>query len=330
MPCFRKKRAWANVNGGRPVFNGDDPRAGDELWLPCQECVGCRAGRKADWALRSQNEAALYGNSNSFLTLTYDDEHLPVGNVLYPRHMQLFFKRLRFELSPRKIRFLYCGEYGDIMGRAHYHANIFGWFPEDAVEYPSSGDQLFTSALLSRVWPHGDVKFGRVSEGSGGYVAGHNVQKALKLAAVSGDAWRLDGRHCVMVVDSLGKFRARLDRDGKPVVWCPEFLQASNRPGIGLGWAQRYAQSLFNDSGCVVRKDGVKQRVPRFYVDALAAGLLEDGYGNFPSRFAEEFKEARRDRAMSLPPENETPERLKVREEVAIARIKFFANDKKL
>lgn len=326
MPCYSKRRAWLNVNGGRPVFHEDDPRCGEEIFLPCGQCIGCRAGRKKDWGLRSEHEASLYAD-NSFITLTYTNDNLPVGNVLYPRHMQLFFKRLRRAIEPLKIRYLMCGEYGETTGRAHYHANIFGWFPADAVEYPSSGDQLFTSEMLTRLWGLGDVKVMYAGPGTGHYVAGHNVSKALALAKVNGEAWRLDGAHCKLLP---GRALPLLDAEGKPVVWIPEFVRVSNRPGLGLGWLQRYPWAAFNEDGCITNEGGVKQRVPRFYVDALERGRIDDEYGNFDSCFAEAFKQERRERARSLNPADETPRRLKDRAQCAIARVKFLAKPKKL
>jgi hypothetical protein len=38
---------------------------------------------------------------------------------------------LRKKISPLKIRFFHCGEYGDKTRRPHYHALIFGYgFPD--------------------------------------------------------------------------------------------------------------------------------------------------------------------------------------------------------
>jgi len=47
-----------------------------------------------------------------FLTLTYNNEHLPENETLVERHHKLFMKRYRKHLKNRKIRFYHCGEYG--------------------------------------------------------------------------------------------------------------------------------------------------------------------------------------------------------------------------
>lgn len=60
-----------------------------------------------------------------FVTLTYDDEHMPYGGDLHYRHFQLFLKKLRKRLG-RPVRYFMCGEYGDRLGRPHYHAILIG------------------------------------------------------------------------------------------------------------------------------------------------------------------------------------------------------------
>lgn len=61
-----------------------------------------------------------------FVTLTYDNEHLPIGGNLVPRDLQLFIKRLRKAVYPEKIRYYGVGEYGDVSKRPHYHVLLYG------------------------------------------------------------------------------------------------------------------------------------------------------------------------------------------------------------
>ena len=72
--------------------------------------------------MRCNHEASLY-SVNSFVTLTYDDEHLPGDQCLDHRDFQLFMKRLRKRFPSR---FFMCGEYGGLNGRPHYHSILFG------------------------------------------------------------------------------------------------------------------------------------------------------------------------------------------------------------
>ena len=66
--------------------------------VPCGSCIGCRLDYSRDWATRCLLEAEQF-KFNYFLTLTYDDVHLPKGNVqnatLVPEDFTNFMKRLR-------------------------------------------------------------------------------------------------------------------------------------------------------------------------------------------------------------------------------------------
>ena len=79
---------------------------------------------------------------NSFVTLTYDDDHLPEYNSLNYKHFQDFMKRLR--KSHNRVRFYMCGEYGEDFSRPHYHALLFNCFFPDKKSIPQEiRDQLF-------------------------------------------------------------------------------------------------------------------------------------------------------------------------------------------
>lgn len=91
--------------------------------VPCGGCVECRAARGREWGVRAAHEASMYAES-SFVTLTYDDEHVPVS--LDPGCLQRFLKRVRKRVA---FRYLAAGEYGDRFGRPHYHVLLFGVAP---------------------------------------------------------------------------------------------------------------------------------------------------------------------------------------------------------
>lgn len=101
--------------------------------VPCGKCLSCRISKSREWSARLLHELS-YWNSAVFITLTYDDFHLPKNNSLVKSDLQKFFKRLR-SYSNAKIKYFACGEYGDNkrhvdygtgQGRPHYHAIIFG------------------------------------------------------------------------------------------------------------------------------------------------------------------------------------------------------------
>lgn len=48
------------------------------ILLPCGHCIGCRLERSRQWANRCMLELQ-YHDSAYFVTLTYDDDHVPIS-----------------------------------------------------------------------------------------------------------------------------------------------------------------------------------------------------------------------------------------------------------
>lgn len=95
--------------------------------IPCGKCAGCRAAKAKAWADRMILELD-HSKKAVFLTLTYDNEHLPVlVNVntgqgtptLQKRDLQLFLKRLRKAFKGKELRYYAVGEYGSRTLRPH-------------------------------------------------------------------------------------------------------------------------------------------------------------------------------------------------------------------
>jgi hypothetical protein len=253
------------------------------LALPCGQCIGCRLERSRQWAVRCMHECSL-SDHNCFITLTYDDAHLPPGGSLRYRDFQLFMKRLRRMHPDRRVRFFVAGEYGDKLSRPHYHACLFNFdFADKKVLSRSSrgGHELAISGELSRLWAFGLHSIGAVTFDSAAYVARYCLKK------VTGDP-RLKELHYGL--------RA------------PEFACMSRRPGIGADWFARYPTDV-RDGFVVV--NGVKARAPRFY-DRLLAIARPDDF----ERVQYERELARRASAA-----DNTDQRLQVRETVTRARL---------
>ena len=137
MTCFKPLKANRSPEG-KITFPGKGAgfRIGD-LELPCGRCNGCRISKSKEWAIRCvheaiyQNEQKDCSDNNEFITLTYNDKHLPVDHGLDHRHFQKFIRSLR-KKSKQKIRYYMCGEYGKAteengyIARPHYHAILFG------------------------------------------------------------------------------------------------------------------------------------------------------------------------------------------------------------
>lgn len=128
--------------------------------VPCGKCLECQQMYSLEWAHRICDEASLH-SSNCFVTLTYNDEHLPADGV-NKRDLQLFIKSLRDLLDPVRIRYFACGEYGSINSRPHYHLIIFGWQPLDLFALKCR-DNLYRSPTVEKLWKCGYSSVGAVN-----------------------------------------------------------------------------------------------------------------------------------------------------------------------
>lgn len=241
MPCYKPLQAFRQhpttpFGKGKLSFTGRD-RAEGGAWLdlPCGQCIGCRLERSRRWAVRLMHEAQLHEKS-SFITLTYDEQHVPKDGSLHIEDFQLFMKRLRKRCNG-PLRFFHCGEYGETTQRPHYHACIFGEdFSDDREIYKTTprGDRLYNSAFLSDVWGSGHAVIGDLTFESAAYVA----------------------RYCLKKV--TGK-NADDHYQGRQ----PEYVTMSRRPGIGSSWYDRFAGDVFPSDQVIMR--GRAMMPPPFY-----------------------------------------------------------------
>lgn len=215
--------------------------------IPCGHCIGCRLEYSRQWANRCLLEMKEHEN-NCFITLTYDDDHLPMKwfsklkdkkeyliPTLVKRDLQLFIKRLRKELDKEniKIRFFACGEYGDNTFRPHYHCIIFGWKPDNSdlslVTRTNLGYNLYSSTLLSKLWPYGFNTVADATWETCAYVARYVTKK-------------VNGK----LSDNF-YFQNALEK---------EFVTMSNRPGIGFDYY--FGNSSDKNSYAIFLEDYIK------------------------------------------------------------------------
>lgn len=179
-------------------------------------------------------------SDSAFVTLTYDNDHLPAGGTLVKRDLQLFMKRLRKEYPPG-LRFFACGEYGEISLRPHYHLLLLNQdFMDKRPVSRGSEYTLYTSSLLSELWTAGSHVIGDVSFDSAAYVARYCTKKITGPKAAA----HYNGREA-------------------------EFLVMSRRPGIGSAYVEKYASEIYTHDNVIV--NGVPASVPRFYDNKYAS-----------------------------------------------------------
>lgn len=267
---------------------------GPPVDLPCGQCIGCRLERSRQWAVRMCHEAQLY-DDNCFITLTYSPENVPPDGSLNIKHFQDFMKRLRSRFPGKRIRFFHCGEYGERFSRPHYHACLFGFDFPDKVFYRESeaGGRLYTSAVLESLWRFGFCPIGDFSFESAAYVARY-VTKKVTGAAADDHYWRVN------------------DVTGEAYQVAPEYCTMSRRPGIGAEWFERFSGDVFPRDEVVSR--GFVSKPPRYY---------DELFGELDAVALEDVKSRRVLRARDYA-DNNTPERLFVREVVKKAQVEFL------
>jgi len=232
-------------------------------------------------------------SENCFLTLTYEDKHLPSNFSVDVRVHQLFLKRLR-ESVAAKIRFFACGEYGEDDpnpyegNRPHYHYLIFNYRPTDLKLYSNKNNmKLYTSQNIQKLWPYGFSTVGDLTYQSAAYCARYTMKKIggsmaaehyTRIHPVSGDVVRV----------------------------IPEFSKQSNRPGIGDAWYETFKSDIYPSDFTVV--NGKKHMVPKFYVKKLQ------------EEERKKIKLKRKLRSNKKRADN-TPARLRVREHVQQSKV---------
>jgi len=125
-----------------PFYTKD--RIGNYIPHPCGRCPYCKKRRVNSWVFRLLEEEKS-SSSSYFITLTYDNNHIPRTkngyNTLlrtyettnkkgkkvklpYTKSFSGFMKRLR-KYEKNTLKYYACGEYGTKNLRPHYHAIIF-------------------------------------------------------------------------------------------------------------------------------------------------------------------------------------------------------------
>lgn len=227
----------------------------EKLRVRCGSCFNCKMYRRQEWCTRLQMESK-YWTKMSFVTLTYNDEHLPVNEVSsyvfddegeefyisYPTlasgHIRNFIKQLRnFGLGEvhdfgesrigernirRGLRYFAVGEYGTRRGRPHYHLMLFG-----------VGCSIEEINLINKAWGKGFIDVEPFTPERCVYIAGYCQKKLFETSELQTDIY---------------KFKVR------------EFLRCSQHLG------EQYILdhlSDFDDDHCYIVQNGYKKALPR-------------------------------------------------------------------
>lgn len=231
--------------------------------IPCGKCIECCLRRASEWSLRLIHESKFH-EASCFLTLTYNDKHIPFAKydycyTLYKRHLQLFMKRLRKKFPSIKFRYYGCGEYGDTTARPHYHMILFGTdFSDDRELFSCGKHNLYISKTLNDLWGLGFCTIGDLTLKTAGYVAGYVTKKLKSKFKATEDYNKLADSLNISITDLYKNALIRV----------PEFSIMSNRPGIGYSILDDYGEQ-FLQHRYILNSNKKKCLIPRYYLKKL-------------------------------------------------------------
>lgn len=241
------------------------------MLIPCGQCIGCRIRQREDWTTRIELEARDYPKEEVwFITLTYDDDHVPgmivktgeimrkvqytwkpgekrpssVQILLY-EDIQKFIKRLR-KAYKGKLRYFVAGEYGEQTARPHYHMILYGWKPTDLENlYKIQHNGYYTSEWLKGLWGMGQIQIAQAVPQTYRYVAGYVTKKM----------YEIDGKKANEYYE-LGQT--------KP------FACMSLKPGLGDKYYQEHKAEIWRQ-GYIQCTNGKRAQIPRYYEKQMEA-----------------------------------------------------------
>lgn len=217
-----------------------------KIQLPCRKCMGCRISKSRDWALRICHESKMH-DSNCVITITYDDDNLPLNCSLEPDHVRLFIKRLRKKFNPLLFRYFACAEYGTLTKRPHYHICLFGLDFNDKVLFidnDSPDKKIYTSEILTKAWGLGHATVGILNFSSSSYCAKYVLKQ-----------------HRTDIHDN--KYHRINQQTGEILQVKKEFSRMSLKPGIGYTFYKKYTRDLYAYDHVIY--DGHIFPVPDYY-----------------------------------------------------------------
>lgn len=329
MACYKPLTAFQHLDGGSLIWS--EKKDCRQIQIACGQCIGCRLEKSRQWAVRCMHEAKCH-RYNSFVTLTYRQETLPENGQLVKRHAAKFMNRLRQAATrqlrkfpphnppvggggiltsrttahrrgaadaPDKalahrplIRFYLAGEYGSQFGRPHFHICLFGvdFSDKKYLAKTGSGSKLYRSPTLEKLWTYGFSSVGELTFESAAYAARYIMKK-------------INGKQAEKHYEKLNPDTGEIYR------LQPEYNNMSRATGLGKEWMEKHYRDWYPEGKIIVR--GKKTNTPRYY-DKQYHELDPLGHEQL-----QHFKQIEG----ALHYLDQTNERLKVREQVAAAKI---------
>lgn len=258
-PSLSRKRFYNFQDYSFYVSNGLLPPVAFNR-INCGQCLSCRINHAEMWSERCLLEAQ-YWSSTLFVTLTYNDKHLPFKGfnpTLRKKDFQDFMKRLRKKLN-YKVSYFASGEYGGRSKRPHYHAIIFGLdLPDLQVYKVKKTYNLYTSKFLENVWGKGFCIVGVCNSLTTAYTAQYTLKKS-KVVKLRGNLADIEA---FMTEDLYNQYRIEDHEILKSQGLIEnEFSLMSRRPAIGKRFFDEHMNDIIEND----RIDGCELNHIRYF-----------------------------------------------------------------
>lgn len=224
---------------------------GNRMLVPCGKCIICSENKQREWAVRNFFELKDCKTAR-FLTLTYDDEHIPRDFKGVPyldkKDIQKFFKRFRHSYS---FRYFGCGEYGLTTARPHFHIILYFADPID------NDSTLYNSVVSS--WRNGQIMMSEVNDNRVYYCAKYCVKSAF----------------VNLMRDVYDDNDELYDKFNYLYKYHPPFCLSSRRPPIG-NRILKQSEVLSAYLRPYVVYNGFKYALPRLFRDKIFSDLNKE------------------------------------------------------
>lgn len=277
------------------------------LLVPCGKCKLCSYAKLSDLSARCALETYTSKCKPLFVTLTYDNDHLPEDGSVSLRDIQNFLKLLRINLNrffasfnsdgkfvdaKISIRYLYASEYTPNNHRPHYHLLIWNvpylpnglsdyqktFFESRLVGYPDSELNVSNRVFNSPFKTFNNCPIASDIRCDIGRVYGYDVLKKIIWCS-----WKKGFIKVEPSNDPTGRYVAKYIGKGSdvPKGCAPTFVRWSTRRGLGFDAFDKYFKVLLlanpslNSLSFTDPKSGkiMNVGVPKYYRTLLAPSL---------------------------------------------------------
>jgi len=237
----------------------------------CGKCLPCLMRRKAQWSFRIQAEARQ-AFSSYFVTLTYDDKHVPIGDYQLSGNKldhKLFIQNLRklenekvlftrklgssAELSRKllsikedqPLKYFGCIEYGDRYSRPHLHYILLNIRDTDNINLAWTNRKIRTYKRNGYVPENLGDSFGRIQVDDCNI---NTIDYVLKYMIKDHEHEDYTGREKEVSFMSKGLGMSLVDDEFKHFIQSPQNNLVVNDRGGKIGLPRYYRKKLLTDS----------------------------------------------------------------------------------